>query len=400
MPIDGDEAVSQAIVDECSAVFEERQIDEEAMRFFESHIAPCCGATGWAWPRGALRDITSRCTHTLFPWTRWRPLLLWAKAPRDTLDFLETTAERMSQGISPSAQLFDSLTLFIPKGEFTAHLDRLIQRIHELRPLALMQTSAKLIACVVNAEMSDIAKRAVAGEQRGFVEGRSIGDNLLEMERALSEYSQLCDSMAAIVLLDFAQAFPTLAHKWISRVLTVMGVNTAFLATIQALYYDLVTYIFHNGRKLHSLPIRAGIKQGCPLSGRLVEIRADSLIRAYLANLTSHSCFINLFVDDIVLALLHLARSLPSVLALFARWRLASGLAPKNSKCVVVAGSEEVQPYHEFTVGCAEAEGMHVTAVATYVGIVMGPTVYRTQWEAVDRKAIKRMPDIFVARAC
>lgn len=371
-------------------------MDEEEMRFFEAYITPGCGATSWTWPRGALGSIGERSTHSA-PGPDGIPYEFWAKAPQEVLEFLETAAERMSQGIQPPAQLLDSFTLFIPKGEYVADLERVIRRINELRPITLMQTSANLVAGVVNMEMSDIAKRTVAGEQRGFVGGRTIGDNVIDMEGALYEYSQLCDSMAAIVLLDFAQAFPSLAHRWIRRVLKVMGLNTALLATIEALYTDLVTYVFHNGRKLHSFPIKAGIKQGCPLSGSLFAIAADPLIRAHLANLTIHSGRINLFADDTAIALRHLARSLPSVLALFARWKRASGLALKNSKCVVVPGAENLQAYRDFINGCAEAEGMLVATAATYLGVVVGPTAHCTQWEAVNRKAIKKMQDILVA---
>lgn len=287
-PIDGDEAISQAIISEWAPVFEERQTDEAAMCFFESYIVPGCGATGWVWPRGELRTMAGRCTHSA-PGPGGVPYAFWAQAPRDVLEFLEVTAEPMSQGIPPPAQLLDNLTICIPKGEYASDLERVIKRIHELRHITLMQTSAKLIAGVVNAELSDIAKRTIAREQRGFVEGRAIGDNIIEMEGALYEYSQLCDSMAAVVLLDFAQAFPNLAHKWMWCVLTVMGINAALLATIKALYGDLVTYVFHDGRKLHTFPIRAGIKQGCPLNGSLFAICANPLIRAHLANLTLHT---------------------------------------------------------------------------------------------------------------
>lgn len=272
VPIDGDDEVSRAIVDERAPVFEGRATDEEEeIRFFADFIMPGCGATAWAWPRGTLSAVAERCTHSA-PGPDGVPYAFWAQAPQEVLEILENASERMSRGIRPPAQLLDSLTIFIPKGEYAADLERVIRRINELRPITLMQTSAKLIAGVVNLELSDIAKRTIVDEQRGFVEGRTIGDNVIEMEGALYEYSQLCDSMAAIVLLDFAQAFPSLSHRWMLRVLRTMGINEALLATIEALYDDLITYVFHNGRKLHPLPIRAGIKQGCPLSGSLFAV--------------------------------------------------------------------------------------------------------------------------------
>lgn len=115
----------------------------------------------------------------------------------------------------------------------------------------------------MNDELSSVAKRTVAGEQSGFVEVRSIADNLVEMQGSLFEYSQLLDSVLAIVLFGFAQAFPRLAHIWIWLVLTTMGINSELIGVIECLCGDIAASVFHNGQRLHSFLNRAGIKQDC-----------------------------------------------------------------------------------------------------------------------------------------
>lgn len=149
------------------------------------------------------------------------------------------------------------------------------------------------------------------------MEGRNIADNVLEMEGSLYEYTQLLDALPAIILFDFAQAFPSLAHVWIWRVLHTLGVNPKLICLVQALYCDLHTAVFHNGRRLNTFRILAGIKQGCPMSGSIFALCADPLIRAQLLHLRGHRGRINLFADDVAIALAHLERAFPGIIAIF-----------------------------------------------------------------------------------
>lgn len=139
VPIDGVEAVSAAIVEERSAVFEERPTDEAAMRFFASHIEPRCGAYRWAWPGSATRQSDS---------------------------------------------------LFSPQGEIAAELER--DPAHS----RVAPNHAYADLCKVDCQRGqrrDVGQREAHSCRRGFcVEGRTIGDTILEMEGALYEYSQLC----------------------------------------------------------------------------------------------------------------------------------------------------------------------------------------------------------------
>lgn len=102
-----------------------------------------------------------------------------------------------------------------------------------------------------------------------------------------------------------------------------------------------------------------------------------------------HRGRIKLFADDTAIALLHLARSLPGVLDLFTRWAEASGLALKLAKCVTVACDVDVTRYEEFAASCPQAQGIQVTTASTYLGVVVGPTAYRSQWSAANCKVTK-----------
>ena len=45
-----------------------------------------------------------------------------------------------------------------------------------------------------------------------------------------------------------------------------MGIAGTYLKIVKAIYDKLTAKIIPNGEKLKSLPLRSGIRQGCPLS--------------------------------------------------------------------------------------------------------------------------------------
>lgn len=93
---------------------------------------------------------------------------------------------------------------------YAAEVERVIRRIAELRPIALMQTAAKLVAAIANEEVSGISKMAVCGQQQGFVAGRPLVDNIIEVEGGLVEFTQFTDCIPASIFFDLAQVFPHL----------------------------------------------------------------------------------------------------------------------------------------------------------------------------------------------
>lgn len=142
-----------------------------------------------------------------------------------------------------------------------------MRRATELRPLTLMQTSTKVTATLANQELTMIADKVVAGNQRGFIPQRVMSGNIIQFEGAAFAYSQLWGVTPAGILLDFAQAFPSLADQWLWAVISALGVRMEMHNMLHALYLDLVTIVFFNNNELNSINIAAGIMQGCRLSG-------------------------------------------------------------------------------------------------------------------------------------
>lgn len=63
---------------------------------------------------------------------------------------LDDLVEALATGEEPPAWLLDTITMFIPEGEASTTTDFLTMMAAELRPIALMQTIAKVIVYQAN----------------------------------------------------------------------------------------------------------------------------------------------------------------------------------------------------------------------------------------------------------
>lgn len=179
-------------------------------------------------------------------------------------DVLDRIADELAAGRSPPEGSQDSYIVFIPKGEHHDDEERLVRVPAQLRPMTLMQCSAKLTAAAANQALSQWVVRTVCGQQRGFVPGRSILDNIVELEGGMLEHSMAVGTLVGGWLLDFASAFPSVSHAWLFTVLPHMRIPAALLRIIRALYTDFSTTAFFCGQPVAVFPITTGIKAGLP----------------------------------------------------------------------------------------------------------------------------------------
>lgn len=253
-----------------------------------------------------------------------------------------------------------------------------MRRATELRPLTLIQTSTKVIATIANQELTTIADKVVVGNQRGFIPQRVMSDNIIQLEGTAFAYSQLWGVTPAGILLDFAQAFPSLAHQWMWAAINALGVCTEFHSLLHVLYFELITTVFFDNSELNTIKIAAGIKQGCPLSGTLFAIAVDPLVRAHL-DITLHYATICLFADDVALVLRCLRTPLGPLLVQMTAWHTASGLGLKHPKCVIIMLYGDEETYKNIVDQHPEAAGMRIARAATYLGIEVGPEGHNQQ---------------------
>lgn len=336
--------------------------------------------------RAASRKLRAHCLN--------RPLVPTA-CPTHCGGCLPPTFSTLLDHIRTTPTVAPILHLAYPEGGTSGHTDGLtIRTAAALRPLVLMQTRAKLIAYVVNEPLGQFSEQTVCGQQRGFVRHRDIADNVIELEGYMATSSQAAGRCAVGLLLDFANAFPSLDHGFMWAVLEAMGLPDEMLQVIKLLYHELYAEILYKGQVVGGFPILSGIKKGCPLSGALFALTLDPLIRRYLSELALRSSCICAFADNIGLALLNVYAQLPPVLRIFALWARATGLQLKIPKCVLIPLFDGIGDLQAWLARQPEIRDVAVQSFGRYLGIEVGPGAHDAQWGEVVRKMRGRIGEI------
>ena len=68
-----------------------------------------------------------------------------------------------------------------------------------------------------------------------------------------------------MISIDAEKAFDKIQHPFMIKTLQKMGIEETYLNTVKAIYDKPTANIILNGEKLRALPLRSGIRQGCPL---------------------------------------------------------------------------------------------------------------------------------------
>ena len=167
----------------------------------------------------------------------------------------------------------------LPKGTSdrdTAH--SVVRDPSDTRPLSGSNTDSKLLASAfrhaANGAVGDWAVQA----QRGFISGKSMLENIVEVESHAMRASFNPRNRAALVLYDFA-AFPSLARAYMWMALASMGFPAYVIRALQALYADNKHYFGFGGLMTFAFIGLAGVRQGCPASSTLFVTVIDPIIR-------------------------------------------------------------------------------------------------------------------------
>lgn len=146
--MDSVEDVGRSIQEEWQAVFIVHTTDEDAKQCFLAFFQEGSGNEERVLEPGATRAAVVRMPRSS-PCPDWVPYSLWATAPDESLDVLESTIRPSFEGSELLAEVLKSYTIPIPKGEYQPDMDRIIRRLCDLRPITLRHMSAELIASIV-----------------------------------------------------------------------------------------------------------------------------------------------------------------------------------------------------------------------------------------------------------
>ena len=89
----------------------------------------------------------------------------------------------------------------------------------------------------------------------------------------------------ALLFLDIAAAYPSLAQAWLAAVLKKLDILPAFRATVAAVSAFVPAYTVITGIPSFAFWVLGGVQQGCPLSTPLFTLAMNPFLRAF-----AHAC--------------------------------------------------------------------------------------------------------------
>ena len=92
--------------------------------------------------------------------------------------------------------------------------------------------------------------------------------------------NKMKDKNHMIISIDAEKGFDIIQHPFMIQTLQKMDIEGIYLKIVKAIYEKPTANIILNGEKLKTFPLRAGRRQGCPLSPLFFNIVLEVLARA------------------------------------------------------------------------------------------------------------------------
>ncbi len=206
----------------------------------------------------------------------------------------------------------------------------------------MLNADYKLIARTWAKRIQEILPSIIQADQRGFVKGRYIGENIMDSITILHELENSSDE-AVCIALDLYKAFNTVKWSYMFKVLDHYQFPNIVIKWMK-IFYSNVELRTSNGLLLSEVfyPSR-GVHQGCPLSPSLFVLTIE-LMASHIrnnSNIIGITIFeetkkITLFADDTILFSKHDRNSLEEIFQTLEEFGQLSGYTLNYSKTQLI----------------------------------------------------------------
>ena len=128
------------------------------------------------------------------------------------------------------------------------------------RPLSIVNTDNRILANAARLRWERILNPWISPQQQGFLGNRSILKNVLDIDYA-AMVTALTSDKGALVLFDFAAAFPSISQTYMMDLLTSLGLPRCALNLIQAFYDNNRCLVQNNGFCGSGFRMTAGVRR-------------------------------------------------------------------------------------------------------------------------------------------
>lgn len=187
--------------------------------------------------------------------------------------------------------------------------DRNLDHFKNWRPLTMLNVDYKILSRLVALRIKTKIHKLVSEDQTGFIQGRSISQNL----RTTLDIIQIARNkqlQMVLVSLDWEKCFDRMTFSAIDKALEFFNFGHKFRKMVQVLLLDSSSCVLNNGHFSEQFTCFSGAKQGANVSPLLynllsevlsIQIRANKDIRGICLGDTERKLI--QFADDLTLFL-------------------------------------------------------------------------------------------------
>jgi hypothetical protein len=266
-----------------------------------------------------------------------------------------------------------------------------IHRACETRPLTIADCSNRLIANAYRYRWEGLIAPIVDENQRGFLPGRSMLQNVVDIEHA-AMLTALAREDGAMILFDFTAAFPSISRQFLRQAAARAGLPANALQVVESFYYRTTSRVMIQGCLYDEINITAGIRQGRPLSPLSFALATDSLMKVLRGR--HPTALTRAFADDTAMVLDSWKGESPAVFKTFGAYRRVSQLALNYKKTKVIPlWLAQVQAMQDATNANPSLPQVTWADTAKYLGYWVGPQGHATSWTRPREKFLQRLTE-------
>lgn len=200
-------------------------------------------------------------------------------------DYMNTIDSSLDKGLLTDQQCTGLITL-VPKKD----LDR--RSLSNWRPITLLNTDLKILSKAVATRIQSCIKEVVTQDQTGFISGRSIRSNLLNIQSVI-DYSDATQTEGILLAVDYSKAFDKIRWELIYKALQAFGFGEFIIAVVMLLFQGIKSCVLNAGFSSGFFSPSRGIHQGCCCSPTLFVLTVELLAIAVRKSQTIKSMVIN-----------------------------------------------------------------------------------------------------------